>query len=104
MSPQDYRQQRLNKNEARKLIAKIMAKTPEKVVFTAHAQKRMAERGLATTDAMNVLCSPSSRIISEPEFKDGSWSYRLETSFLLVVVGFTGDGSRIKVITVWDKR
>lgn len=104
MSPQDYRQQKLNKSEARKLIAKIMAKTPERVAFTAHAQKRMEERGLATTDAMNVLYSPSSRIISDPEFKDGSWSYRLETSFLLVVVGFTGDGSTIKVITIWDKR
>jgi hypothetical protein len=98
------RQQKLNKNEARKLIAKILAKTPEKVVFTGHAQKRMEERRLVTADVMNILCSPSSKIISEAEFKDGSWSYRLETSFLLVVVGFTGDGSTIKVITVWDKR
>ena len=104
MAPQDYRQQKLNKNEARKLIARIMAKAPEKVVFTSHAQTRIEERGLATTDVMNVLCSPSSRIISEPELKSGNWSYRLETSFLLVVVGFTADGSTIKVITLWDKR
>jgi hypothetical protein len=66
MSPQDYRQQKLNKNEARKFIAKLMAKTPERVVFTGHAQKRMEERGLATTDVMNILCSPSSKIISVP--------------------------------------
>ena len=104
MSPVDYKTDRLNRNEARKRIAEIVTKHPNRVHFTAHALKALADDGLTTADAWNVLKSPSSKIFDEGELKDGSWRYRLCTTNMVVIVAFEPDGYGLNVITCWDRR
>ena len=104
MSPLDYKSIKLNRNEARKRIAEIMATHPGRVRVTRHAEQALADDGLSALDAINVLASGSARINEEGEFKDGSWRYRVSTSFLVVVIAFEPDGNGIVVITGWDKR
>jgi hypothetical protein len=98
MSPIDFRVQKLNRHEARKLIAKIMTNSPECVRFSSHALRELANDSLTTTDALNVLKSPDSKIHQEGEFANGSYRYRLETSILLIVVAFAVDGSGLNVV------
>jgi hypothetical protein len=98
MSPSDFKGQRLNRNEARKLISRLMIEG--KVRFLNHAFDRMKERNVSIQDAINVLESPDSKILQEGEFERGSWRYRLCTNRLVLAVGFTSDGSEIIVLTV----
>ena len=104
MSPLDYKTVKLSRNEARKRIAEIMAKHPSRVHFTGHALMALADDGLTTADAWNVLKSLSSKIVDEGEYKDGSWRYRLSTTNMVVVVAFEPDGYGLNVITCWDRR
>lgn len=98
MSPSDFRRQKLNKNEARKLISKLMLE--EKVIFLQHAFDRMKERSVDIQDAVNVLESPDSFISGEGEFERGSYRYRLCTNRMTLVIGFNPDGTKIIVVTV----
>lgn len=104
MSPDDYKEDRLNKNEARKQIAKIVSQHPENIRFSRHAFKELQNDNLTPTDALNVLKSPDAKILQDGEFENGSYRYRLETSHLMVVVGFWNDGTGLNVVTAWDKR
>ena len=104
MSPSDFSIERLNRQEARKLIAKIVSKTPHRVRFTGHAVRELMDDGLTETDGWNVLSSPDAKIHHEGEFEKGSFRYRLETTNLMVVVAFTADGTSLVVVTAWDKR
>jgi hypothetical protein len=98
MSPSDYKYQRLNKNEARKLIARLIG--DERVRFSNHAYERMDEREISIQDAINVLESPSSFILGEGELENGSYRYQLCTNRFKLVVGFASDGSEIVVLSV----
>ena len=62
MSPLDFRLNPLSRNEARKLISKIMSGYPEYVRFSNHAIRELANDGLVTTDALNVLKSPDAKM------------------------------------------
>ena len=70
MSPIDYKASRLNRNEARKQISKIVSQHPEAVRFTGHAREELEKDDLTTVDAFNVLKSPDSKI-----HKDGELEY-----------------------------
>ena len=104
MSPFDYKTKRLDRNEARKLITKIMNTRPEKVFFSRHALEELKKDGLTTLDALNVIKSPGARIYTEGEFEKGSYRYRLETTNMMVVVSFLELGNGMIVVTAWDKR
>lgn len=69
MSPLDYKEQKLSKNEARKQIAKIMRQHPENVRFSKHALIELGRDDLTHTDALNVLTSPDSKIHREGEWE-----------------------------------
>ena len=99
MSPQNYKSERLNQNEARKLIAELIL-DESCLVLTSHAKERMEERQLIFADIVNVLKSPAMRIIGVAEFSNFSWRYRCETNRLRVVISFSVDGASIVVVTV----
>ncbi len=88
MSPIDYKDQKLSRNEARKQISKIMSQHPKNLRFSRHAILELENDDLTLTDALNVLKSPDSKIYQEGEWENGNYRYRLETSLLLIVVGF----------------
>jgi hypothetical protein len=98
MSPSNYKSQRLGRNEARKLITRLVV--DEKVRFLQHAFDRMDERNVSLQDAMNVLESPDSFIQGEGELERGSYRYRLCTNRLILAVGFSSDGAEVVVLTV----
>ncbi len=104
MAPVDYKVQRMSRNEARKQVTKIVTATPGEIRFSGHALKELSADGLTTLDALNVLKSTASRINAEGELDKGSYRYRIETNFILVVVAFSPDGSGLSVVTAWDKR
>ena len=104
MSPVDFKVQKLNRQEARKLISKIVNQHPENIRFSSHAIRELLVDELMTTDALNVLKSSDAKIHQDGEFENGSFRYRVETTNLLIVVAFTIDGSGINVVTAWDKR
>ena len=104
MSPSDYRVQKLSRNEARKQISEMMKQHPENVRFSRHAIIELQKDNLTTTDVLNVLKSPDSKIYKEGEWENGSYRYRLETSYLSIVIGFWVDGSGFNIVTAWDKR
>ncbi len=104
MSPINYKEQRLTQNEARKLIAKIVHASDDKIRFSNHSIIELRNDGLTSVDALNVLKSTDSKIYQEGEWINGSYRYRLETKNLVIVIGFWDDGSGINIITAWDKR
>lgn len=104
MSPIDYKEQRLSRNEARKHTLKIMNTYPGNVLVSRHATEELANDNLTTTDVLNVLKSPDARIHQDGDWKNGSYRYRIETSNLMVVVGFWKDGRGLNIVTAWDKR
>lgn len=85
-------------------MAKIMSHHPENVRFSKHAMVELANDDLTPTDALNVLKSPDAKIHREGEWENENYRYRLETSNLLIVVGFWSDGTGLNVVTAWDKR
>lgn len=97
----DYKTHRLQKEEARKLISKIL-RHPHYVLFSKHAQEELGKDGLETSDAINVLTSADSKILRDGEFEKGSYRYRVETKKICVVVTFVSD-IRLIVVTVWRK-
>lgn len=102
--PKNYRTQRLDRHEARKRVAYIVKKKPPSVVISEHARKEAAKDGMTSTDIQNVLLSPASKILSDGEFERGSYRYRLETDFMIVVIAFWEDGEGLNVVTTWDNR
>lgn len=98
MSPVDFKCQKMSRNEARKLISRLVA--AGKVRFVQHAYDRMEERNVSHQDALNVLETPDSFILGEGELERGSYRYRLCTNRLMLAVSFTTDGSYVVVLTV----
>lgn len=89
----------LNKNEARKLLIKMMANDC-KILFTDHAIKELKNDDLDRVDAINILSSSASKIVDEPEQKNGNWRYRVITEKICVVIEFKSVNG-ILVITVF---
>lgn len=91
------------KNQARKHLSQIL-NSGANIHFSKHAIIELGKDGLNTVDAINVLKSPAAMILSEAEFENGSYRYRVETRYLMVVVAFTVNGMEVIVVTAWDKR
>lgn len=104
MSSIDFKTKKLDKNQARKQIAEVVSKNPGNVHFSFHARTEMANDDMTTVDIWNVLKSSDSRIVDEGELANGSYRYRLETTFIMIVVAFQSSGEGINIVTVWDKR
>ena len=104
MSPIDFKSTKLNRDEAKKLISKIMTFFPGNIYFSRHSIQELRNDSLSTIDALNLLKSHDSKIHDEGELINGSFRYRLETSNILLVVAFREDGKGLTVITAWDKR
>ena len=92
---------RLDKAQARKLLAKIFgSKRDGTISFGRHAKERMKERNLGTNDIFNVLSE--GQIYHDPENKKGSWRYRVETNKIAVIFVFR-DIDGIAIVTTWRK-
>lgn len=99
MSTKDYKNKKLNKEEARNLVLKLAASG--KVILTNNARERLFERTIILNDVLNVLQSESMRVFDgEPE--KGGYTYRCSTKKFVVVVGFTVRGDGVIVITVFQ--
>ena len=98
-SPVDLRSQRLDRNQAKKLIGEILR--VGQVVIWDHATREMEKDDMTTMDAQNVLrCG---KITEEPEFEGGAYRYRVQTEKMLVVVELQSE-TELSVITAWRKR
>ncbi len=104
MSSIDYKSKRTDKLKARKLVVEIVNQHPQKIAFSAHALEELANDGLTIVDAWNVLKSTASKINKDGELEKGSYRYRLETNFILLVIAFWPNGKGLNVVTAWDKR
>jgi hypothetical protein len=100
----NYRSTKLHRNQARKRIAEIIQNHSESIRFSQHALTELRNDGLTAVDAWNVLKSGDGKIVDDGELSNGSYRYRLETNFLMVVVAFQADGKGLFVVTAWDKR
>jgi len=99
----DFRSHKLNKNQARKLISNIANNFPSHIRFSRHAIEELKKDKLTTSDALNVIKSKDSKILSDPELEHGSYRYRLETSNIMVVISFDSDTSLV-VVTAWRRK
>lgn len=104
MSIFDYKRNRLSKSEAHKKLREIIRSNPSNPIFSAHAINELKKDGLYTVDAINVLESPDARILLDGEFENGSFRYRIETSFIMIVFAFNERATAIIIVTAWDKR
>ncbi len=98
MSTKDYKTNKLNKEEARKLVSKLAA--AGRVLLSGHAQKRLLDREIIFNDVLNVLLSASMRV-AEGELENGTYRYRCTTAKFVVVIGFTVRGDGVIVVTVF---
>jgi hypothetical protein len=102
MSFDDLRSHKMDRNQARKLLNQIMKKHAQNLRFSKHALKEIANDNLSIVDIINVIKSPSARILVEPELEHGSYRYRLETQNILVVLSFVSKTEAV-VVTAWRK-
>lgn len=98
----DYRTHKLDRNQARKLISEIVHRHPAHVRFSRHALEEMRKDNLTTVDILNVIKSPSAKVLHEGELENGTYRYRLETENITVVVSFDSETSLV-VVTAWRK-
>jgi hypothetical protein len=104
MSHIDFKAKRIDRYKARKLIAEIVNNCSENIVFSKHANEELIKDGLTQLDVWNILKSPHSRIVSEGDLERGSYRYRLETQFIMLVISFWPLGDGLVIVTAWDKR
>jgi hypothetical protein len=89
---------RLGTGQARKILAEIFNHVPSLVSFTRHAREQMRERDLKSGDVLNVL--KAGKIMSVPDFINGSFRYRVQTNKITVVLAFKKP-NHVVVITAW---
>jgi hypothetical protein len=82
---------------ARKLIRQILLTGT--VSFSTHALQEMAHDHMTTVDCTNVL---RGGVVEPPEYRDGTWRYRVRTASLSVVVAFRS-GTHLAVVTAWRR-
>lgn len=98
MSFKDYKNKKLNREEARKQITKVAASG--RVILSNHARDRLLDREIVFNDVLNVLLAKSMRV-SDGELEKGGYTYRCTTTKFVVVVGFTVSGDGVIVVTVF---
>jgi len=87
----------LSNDDAKRLIAQIL-KTGD-VSFFNHALDEMANDGLTTVDAANVL---RAGVVEFCEEVSRTWRYRVRTSRMTFVVAFRSEHA-LTVVTAWRK-
>lgn len=100
----NYKITQIDKNQARKLVSQIVKSQASPLVFSKHALIELENDDLTTADALNVLKSPDAKILNDGELSNGTYRYRIETAYILVVIAFSEDGKKIIIVTIWDKR
>ena len=66
-----------------------------KVQINKHALKEIKKDELTTTDIWNILKSPDSKILNDGELERGSYRYRLETKYIVVIIAFGEKGDSL---------
>jgi hypothetical protein len=89
---------RLSPGQARKVLAEIFNHDPNLISFTSHARTQMRERDLKSGDVLNVL--KAGKILSVPDFENGSFRYRVQTNKITVVLAFKKP-NHVVVVTAW---
>ncbi|QSV46771.1 DUF4258 domain-containing protein [Geobacter benzoatilyticus] len=89
----------LKPSEARKLIQHIL-KDGYVTYSRPHAIDRMKEREMDTSDCINILRGGK---VSEGEYENGSWRYRVETPKMAVVVTFVAE-DELMIVTAWREK
>jgi hypothetical protein len=102
MSTKEIRTKKLNRNEARKQMAKIAEHHPANIRFSLHALFEIKKDRLTTVDIFNVIKSPAAKILHEGELENGTYRYRLETKNITTVIAFDSAKSLV-VVTAWRK-
>ena len=102
MSITDYRTQKLDRNQARKLISEIAHRYPAHIRFSRHALEEIRKDNLTTADILNVIKSSSAKVLHGGELENGTYRYRLETGSITVVVSFDSQ-TNLVVVTAWRK-
>ncbi len=87
--------------EARKHAARIAKEGMTR--FSSHAKEELDNDDLNQVDAINVILSADARALKEPELKDGSYRYCIETQRIAVVVAFSSEDA-MTVVTAWRKK
>lgn len=94
----EYPTRRLDRNQAKKLIAEIRQRGS--VTPTGHCKKELTKDRMSMGDAINVLrCG---NIVEEAEMVKGAYRYRVHTEWMCVVVEFQSD-KELRLITGWRK-
>ncbi len=65
--------------------------------YSKHAKEEMLADDMTTVDCENVL---RGGVVQPPDFEKGSWRYRVETSWMAVVVAFRSS-TELVVVTAW---
>ncbi|GEM_PF-3779006 len=91
---------RLDRNQARKLLARILADSVSKISFSKHCRQELENDHLTTVDVFNVLKAGMAH--GDPEFEKGTYRYRVETARIAVIVAFLRPDF-VRCITAWRK-
>ena len=91
---------RMGKGQARKVLSEVFNKSPNFISYTKHAQLEMKKDDLKTGDILNVI--KAGKIFDDPEFENGSYRYRVQTSKIVVIVAFRKP-NHVVVVTAWRK-
>lgn len=99
----DYETHKLQKEEARKLLAKVIRSKDCFVVFSKHARDELKKDDIPTSHVFNVLASSDAQILGDGELEKGTYRYRVETKNICVVIVFKSD-TEAMVVTAWRKK
>jgi hypothetical protein len=93
---------RLPQNQARKVVAKVLAQGVVRI--SRHAREEMANDRLGPIDQGDVNNVLRLGQMTEPcELKNGTWRYRVHTERFCVVVAFRSE-EELVVVTAWRKK
>lgn len=97
----DYRTQRVDRAQARRLIVNIVKKHRQNISISKHAEEQMAARDLTVVDVFNVLASPDSKVKRDGELERWTYRYQYGTKKITVVVAFNAKADGLTVVTAW---
>lgn len=93
---------RLERNQARKILSAILNRYGlSKISFTRHCLEELQKDNMTVVDVFNVL--KRGQIFKDPEWTKGTYRYRVETSIMLVVIGFSPPDC-VRCVTAWRKK
>jgi len=102
MSHSDLLYKRLDRTQAKKLLAEFLSlyKLGKAfLILTHHFKKRTAERSASLNDAVNIMIAGSINKQGEEDIRTGQYVYNVETKNMEVSFQFI-DKSRIRLIAL----